>query len=314
MHHQHEFPLVEHAKLSNKMSVNELVLQLKAAGVMGAGRIGRATDIAETMFRNKDCTIFLGIAGAMIPGGMKNVIIDLLKTGVSVFVTTGAMLTHDLIESLGHRHMKGTPHVDDALLHKKNIVRMYDSYMSSTAYKDLEDFFAKHFDELATKSTVSEMLWALGLKVPTQDSILRFCAEQKIPIFCPALADSGLGLMIWGQLARGKKMLIPAFDDLKDMMQLAWNAKQCGVWYVCGGVPKNFIQQAMQFSPKGASYGIQITTDRPEPGGSSGAELREGISWGKMEYSADFVDVPVDATVALPLIVAALKERLNKKD
>ncbi len=311
MSSKHLYPPVEHVHLTNKMSVNDLVQQFKAAGVMCSGRVARAVDIGETMFNHRECTIFLGVAGAMIPGGMKHVIADLLTMGASVFVTTGAMLTHDLVEALGHKHMKGSPYIDDKLLHKNNIVRMYDSYMSSAVYEDLEDFFALHFDELATKSTVKEMLWCLGSKVLAEDSLLRICADRKIPLFCPALADSGLGLMIWGQLAKGKKMPIPAFDDLKEILQIAWNAKQCGVWYVGGGVPKNFIQQTMQFAPKGASFGIQITTDRPESGGSSGAELREGISWGKMDYSAHYVDVPLDATVALPLIVAALKERLG---
>jgi len=39
--------------------------------------------------------------------------------------------------------------------------------------------------------------------------------------------------------------------------------------------------------------------------------LREGISWGKMNSNAEFVDVICDATIALPLIVAGLKSRLG---
>lgn len=303
-------PPVKHTTLSERMTVNELILQFKATGVMTAGKLARAVEIAQKMTNDTECSLFLGVAGAMIPAGMKHVLLDMLRFNVTAFVTTGAMLTHDLVEALGHKHLQGSPYVDDSVLHKQQLVRMYDSFMSSRVYEDLEDFFALHFDELATTQTIKEMLWVLGSKTSAKDSLLHVCAEKKIPIFCPALADSGLGLMIWGQLAKGKKMPIPAFDDLKDILQLAWNAKKCGVWYVGGGVPKNFIQQAMQFAPKGASYGIQITTDRPEWGGSSGADLREGISWGKMEYHADYVDVPLDATVALPLIVAALKERL----
>ena len=310
--YKHQYPPVDHITLSNRMTVNELILQFKSSGVMGAGKIARAVDVAEKMLNDKDCTIFIGIAGAMIPGGIKHVIIDLLNLEhQKVFVTTGAMLTHDIIEALGHRHMKGTPYIDDAELNKKKIVRMYDSFMSSTVYEQLEDFFALHFEELAKQPTIKDLLWTLGSKIESKNSILRICYEKKIPLFCPALADSGIGLMIWGHLVRGKKMPIPAFDDLKEILQIAWDAKNCGVWYIGGGVPKNFIQQSMQFAPKGASYGIQITTDRPEWGGSSGAELREGISWGKLQHDANYVDVPLDATVALPLIVAALKERLN---
>jgi len=118
--------------------------------------------------------------------------------------------------------------------------------------------------------------------------------------------------MIWGNLAKGKKCGVNAFEDLKEMLDIAWTAKKTGVFYIGGGVPKNYIQQAMQFSPNAAEYGIQITMDRPEPGGSSGAELKEGISWGKMNKDAMFVNVICDATIAVPLIYAALKDRLGK--
>ena len=71
---------------------------------------------------------------------------------------------------------------------------------------------------------------------------------------------------------------------------------------------KNYIQQALQVAPNKASFGIQITMDRAEPGGSSGAPLKEGISWGKMNADAKFVDVFCDATIALPLIFGAVKK------
>ena len=93
---------------------------------------------------------------------------------------------------------------------------------------------------------------------------------------------------------------------MKEIIDIAWTCKKSGVIYIGGGTPKNFIQQSLQFS-KGASYGIQITTDRPESGGSSGAPLKEGISWGKMKSNAEFVDVFCDATIVLPLIYASVK-------
>ena len=134
--------------------------------------------------------------------------------------------------------------------------------------------------------------------------------ENKIPIFCPALADSGIGLMIYGKKMSGKEIKIDAFEDMKDIMEIAWNCKKAGVFYLGGGVPKNFIQQAMQLAPKNADFGVQVTIDRAEFGGSSGASLKEGISWGKMSPKGKFVDVYLDSTVALPLIYASLKERV----
>ena len=127
--------------------------------------------------------------------------------------------------------------------------------------------------------------------------------KNKIPIYCPALADSGIGLMIWGRLVSGKKISIDAFDDVNKIIDTAWTSEKKGVIYIGGGTPKNFIQQALQFS-SGANYGIQITTDTAEGGGSSGAPLEEGKSWGKLKTDALYVDVKCDATIALPLIFA----------
>ena len=116
--------------------------------------------------------------------------------------------------------------------------------------------------------------------------------------------------MVWGRTIAGKKIQIDVFDDMKEIIDIAWNSKKSGVIYIGGGLPKNFIQQSLQFS-EGATYGIQITTDSPEPGGSSGAPLEEGISWGKMKQEAkkekDYIDVFCDATIALPLLWAGVK-------
>lgn len=302
---------VKQIDVKKGMSVKELVDEMSESGVMGAGRIAKAANILKEMIKDKDCKVFLGLAGAMVPGGMKNIIIDLLKNHhIDVFVVTGANLTHDLVEALGFNHFQGSHTISDKELHKKGIDRIYDSFMPNEVYEKLEDFFEKHFDELKDIEKINDFIWKIGSLVEDKNSILRICYEEKIPVFCPALSDSGIGLMMWGQIAKGKKVATKAFDDLKDMVSLAWDAKKTGVVYLGGGVPKNYIQQAMQFS-KGASYGVQITMDRPEPGGSSGAELREGISWGKMESEGKFVDVICDITIALPLIYSALKDNLS---
>ncbi|MBI4447461.1 deoxyhypusine synthase [Candidatus Woesearchaeota archaeon] len=303
---------VEQIKIKPNMKVSELVKQMELSGVMGAGRIAKAAIILKEMKKDKDCTKFFGFAGAMVPGGMKDIVIDMLESGyIDVFVTTGANLTHDLIEALGYHHLQGESNVDDEELRKKGIDRIYDSFMPNQVYEGLEDFFTKNFKTLSEKRmNIKEFLWKIGSLMPKkQPSILRACFEKKIPVFCPAISDSGIGLMIWGRLAEGKKIEVDAFEDLKEILDIAWTAKKAGVIYIGGGTPKNFIQQAMQFSPiGGAAYGIQITTDRPEPGGSSGAPLKEGISWGKMNAQGKFVDVICDATIALPIIYAAVKE------
>ncbi|MDP2628384.1 MAG: deoxyhypusine synthase [Nanoarchaeota archaeon] len=290
-------------KIKKDMKVSELVEGMRDMG-FGAGNIYRASEIMKKMFDDKECLVFFGVAGAMVPSGMKQVILDLLdKTGV--FVTTGANLTHDLIEALGNKHYQIEGEINDSELREKGFDRMYNVLMENSVYEKLEDFFRANADEIKKCKDIKEFLWKLGELSPGE-GILKKCYEKKIPIFCPSIADSGIGLMMWGLKTSDKEISIDAFEDMKEIIDLSWTAKKTGVIYVGGGVPKNFIQQSLQFS-KGADYGIQITTDRQEPGGSSGAPLKEGISWGKMKKDADFVDVFCDATIALPLIYAGIK-------
>lgn len=342
---------VKGLKIEKSMKVSELVEGMKGMG-FGAGRIAEASEIYLEMTKDKSCKVFFGLAGAMVPAGMKHVVLDILDD-VDVFVTTGANLTHDLIEALGFNHFK-LEKWNDEELREKGLDRMYNVAMPNDAYEKLEDFFEKNWKEFQKCKTIKEFLWKIGEVLSNEkssrdfvtrqpqlvtslhhhranpnvkslaptthpsdkeltepkfnESILVKCFEKKIPIFCPALADSGIGLMIWGRKMKGSKyeISIDAFEDMKEIIDIAWQSKKNGVIYVGGGVPKNFIQQSLQFS-KGADYGIQITTDNAVYGGSSGAPLVEGKSWGKLKNNAKFVDVFCDATIALPLILASVK-------
>ncbi len=304
---------VHHIKTEKAMTCGKLVEQMGKAGVMGAGKIAKAAEVIEDMIKDEKCTVFLGLAGAMVPGGQKQIIIDMLKDGwIDVLVTTGANLTHDLIEALGYHHYQGTHMISDEELNRKKIDRIYDVFMPDEVYEGLEKFCKKVFAKMPKEEMdIKEFLWLLGKEVPKEDSILRICAEKKIPIFCPALSDSGIGLQVWGYMQE-HQIKVSAFADLKQIIDITWTSEKNGVIYIGGGVPKNYVQQALQFAPTSASYAVQITTDRPEPGGSSGAELREGISWGKLDRKAKYVNVTCDATIALPLISAAVKERHEK--
>jgi deoxyhypusine synthase len=86
------------------MTVDELVREYGHAG-FGADDLHRTIDVAAEMFGADDVTVFMGLAGAMVPGDMRRVISDLTRDGyVDAFATTGATLTHDAIEAIGGRH------------------------------------------------------------------------------------------------------------------------------------------------------------------------------------------------------------------
>jgi len=294
------------------MTVNELINEFNASNAFQAGQLAKAVSISEAMVKDKDCGVFFGLAGAMVPGGMQRVVADMIyDEWINVFVSTGANLTHDLIEALGFRHFKLSKPLTDIQLRKKGLDRIYDSLMQNKAYQAMEKFLDKAVNEIDSREvSIKELLWFVGSKIKSKNSLLNACAVKKIPVYCPAFDNSGLGIQL-SYLLKEKKINVPAFKDLHELLNLSFDYKVKGVFFVGGGEPKNYIQQAMQFSPEPAKYGVQITTDRPEFGGSSGAPLEEGVSWGKMSEKGRFVDLYCDATIALPLISAALKERLK---
>jgi deoxyhypusine synthase len=302
------FP-VKHVRIKPGIGFGKLIRELSSSA-FGAKRLAKACEILERMIIDRRCKRFLGVAGAMVPAGMRSIIGDILKLGYfDVLVTTGANLTHDLVEAWGGKHYLGDERVDDIKLKQMGIDRIYDIYMPDEVYESLEDNLKKILESLpAGKIGIKELLWEIGKKVRDKNSILRICFKERIPIFCPALEDSGIGEQIAIHLPPQVKVL--AFRDIKEIIDICFQAPKVGCLLVGGGVPKNYILQAFQFS-KGASYAVQITTDRPEFGGLSGAELREALSWGKLAKKASFVDLICDATIALPLILAYLRERLG---
>ncbi|GIU68368.1 MAG: deoxyhypusine synthase [Candidatus Pacearchaeota archaeon] len=300
---------VRHIKITKEMKVKKLVKNMKNAG-FGARKIGLASEIFKKIFYEEKCDIFLGIAGAMVPAGMKEIIIDMIKTKkIKAIVITGANLTHDLAEALGENHY----HCDvwnDIIFQKKGYDRIYNVFMKNLVYKKIEKFLEKNWSFLKNSKNNIEFYWLIGKILKNQNSIFSICYSTKTPIFCPTLLDSGLGLMLWSRIKSSKYTNIDFFNELSDFINIVWTKNKKAVIYIGGGTPKNFIQQALQFSG-GADYGVQITTEREEFGGSSGAPLEEGISWGKLKTNSkkdlDFVDVICDATIALPIIWSYVK-------
>ena len=301
---------VEQINVDENVDITTFIQSLGNTG-FNAKRLAVGCDIYREMIRDKDCVKFFGLAGALVPAGMQRVIHDFIEEGfIDILVTTGASLTHDIAETLGFHHLQGELHgkyVSDSELHNQALNRIYDVYLPNKVYEGIEDFVSQ-LKIPNNDMAVSSFLKYLGDNLPPDNnSILKICAEKNIPIFCPAFTDSGLALQLG---FHHQKLNLNHFKDMLNMVNLAWDAKQAGVCIVGGGVPKNFILQSLQFCPNSAQYAIQITKDRPEQGGLSGATLHEAISWGKVHQSAKFSTVISDATIALPVMLWFLKKSL----
>ena len=317
---------VKGVEIGAHTSVEELVAGLRGCA-FGAGRLAKAVDIYEEML-NEETTKFVGVAGALVPAGMRSILAEMIRERyVDVVVTTGANLVHDIIEALGERHyMSGgveaanaVRSVNDSWLREQGIDRIYDVMVHDEAFAHLEDFLRGVFEQLDRKRySIRELLTVIGENLSDRNSILRCAVDSGVPVFCPAIADSMIGLHAWIYKQTGS-LAVDAFDDMKELIDLFCEAKRTGAIILGGGVPKNFIFQSALIAPRaegreGLDYAIQLTTKTPEDGSLSGATLEEAKSWGKIDGKAKAVTLYCDATIALPIIVAAVRERIERKN
>jgi deoxyhypusine synthase len=291
------------------MSVDELVSTMAHCG-FGARRLSRAVDIYEEMLSG-EYTKFFALAGAMVPAGMRNLVSGLIQGGhIDVLVTTGANLVHDVIESFGF-HSIGDCNADDSALRSSGQSRIYDVYLSDENFIRFEEVMQSILPDTSVPVSGCQFMKLIGSKIQDEKSILRSAYQKGVPVFCPAMADSMIGLQAW-LASQTRKVQIDAISDIKEIVDICYEAEKAGIMILGGGVPKNFALQSMLVTPKSFDLAVQLTTDRPEPGGLSGATLSEAVSWGKISAEAKYVTVYGDATINFPLIVAATLTRLEK--
>jgi deoxyhypusine synthase len=295
------------------LSVEELVEQMRRCGVLGAGKIGKAAELTAKMFGDPDYTVFLTLAGALVPGGLRSVIADLIRDEhVNVLVTTGANMVHDMVEALGYGHYIGTFQAEDVRLRAEKIGRIGDIYVQQQAFEALEKWLGRVLTEISENErqriAPSTILNEIGKRIRDKDSILASAARRNVPVICPGLVDSIAGFQLW-VLSQDKKLVMDSLLDVKKLVDIVYEAKKAGIIILGGGWPKHFTLFANTFR-EGVDSAVQITMDRPEPGGLSGASLEEAISWSKVRPKGEAVTVVCDATIAFPLIVTAALDRL----
>lgn len=307
---------VEPFVVEDGLGADELLARMERISFQGRS-VATARRIWERMLAD-DCTIFLGVAGALSAGGLRLIIAHLVTHRfVDCVVSTGANLYHDLHETRGRRHYVGSPREDDAALQKERIDRVYDTYASEQEFCDNDEWIADFVGKLERRPYTSrEFLFRLGEHLWEEtgvDGILTAAYRAGVPIFCPAIADSSIGMGISQARHRDQSAgQIDVIGDIIESANLVIRRPRTASVVLGGGTPKNFINQASvqaEFYDDrvgGHRYAVQVVTDVPHFGGASGSSLEEARSWGKLATDAEQVTVHADATIVLPLLASAL--------
>jgi deoxyhypusine synthase len=277
-----------------------------------------AAQIWAEMIKQK-VTIFLGLAGALIPAGMRQVLVYAIQNRmIDCLVSTGANLFHDIHETLGRNHWQGSCGLDDVGLKKAGIDRIYDVFASEKEFTQADEYILNWARSLKRRRplTTREFFSLLGqqlLRDGRRDGILTSAFGSGVPVYCPAIADSSVGIAL-AKDTRGPAFLFDIVGDVRETAYIVAQSKGTGVIFLGGGTPKNFIQQTevtanfLGLKVSGHRYAIQVTTDAPHWGGLSGCTFEEAQSWGKISAKAEKVTVYCDSTIALPLVVTAVAQ------
>jgi len=303
-----------------------------------ARQIGDAADVLEAMARDKDCFVVMTLAGALTVGKMGLVFCDLIESGiVKAIVSTGALMAHGLVEATGRSHFRYDPSkMTDNELFLAGYNRVYDSLEPETNLDHVEQVVDTILDAWDPNELVCS--WKLHkrigeyLKKNTKGrGILKSAFEHNVPVFVPAFSDSELGLdFALNQYARKKEkrpqLRFDPFEDFETFASTMMATKKMGIFTIGGGVPRNWSQQFGVYAElmarrgyeklplKRYNYGLRICPEPVHWGGLSGSTYTEAVSWGKFvprEEGGQFAEVLEDATVALPLVVGAVLQRIG---
>ncbi len=332
---------VEAIEVGASKTISRLLEDMARTGFQGKS-LAQTAEVFEAMIRDENLTIFLGYAGSLSTTGQWKIINWLLENRyVDVLVPTGANISEDIIDAMGFDYLQGTHLADNEVLFREGYNRYYDVYGKESDYLEMTELLAEFIFTLDQdyKYSSREFLEECGKWLGKKgiNSIVKVAADNDIPVYCPAIADSPYGDAALIAESKGFHLTIDAIKDYVEFMSMGEVVTDTGVIYIGGGVPKDFIQlfavtgdllyedrlvpnreQGLNRKGTGAAetyyphkYAIQITSDAPQWGGLSGCTFEEAASWGKEDLRGKLIQCYCDATIALPMVTHALAQRVD---
>ena len=288
----------------------------------------KAAEIYNDMIKDKNCSIFLTIAGSTSAAGCMNLYSDLIKYNmVDAIVATGAsIIDMDFFEALGFKHYQGNQFQDDKVLRENYIDRIYDTYIDEEELQICDKTICDIANSLPPKTYTSrEFIKEIGKYLKKngkkKNSLIEAAYDNNVPIFCPAFTDSsaGFGLVMHQEQNPSKHITIDSVREFRELTEIKLKSKTSGLLMIGGGVPKNFIQDTVvcaELLGKKVDmhkYAVQITVADTRDGACSSSTLKEASSWGKVDTSKEQM-VFAEATSVLPLIASDAYHRQHWKN
>ena len=298
---------VKDFQINNNIDVKSLIKQMEESGGFTSKKLAVGIEILHEMMHDKECLKFLSFPADIVATGTRGIIRDFIKNKMfDVVITTSGTLDHDIARSY-RKYYHGAFEMNDVELHQKGINRLGNILVPNESYglivEDKMQEFLKNIASKTNEISTHELVWELG-KNMKQDSIAYWAEKNKIPVIIPGITDGAVGYQMW-QFSQKNDFKVDLMKDESLLSNLVWDAKKSGALVVGGGISKHHTIWWNQFK-NGLDYAVYLSTAQEYDGSLSGAKPHEAVSWGKINEKAKFVSIEMDATVALPIIFAAL--------
>ena len=304
---------VKDFEISKGASADIIIRQMLESGGFTAKNLALSVEILEAMLKEREILNFLSFPACIIATGTRGIVRGMVKRNwFHVLVTTCGTLDHDLARCY-RDYFHGNFYMDDKELHRKGVSRIGNVLVPNASYGEiieekmtefLKSIYAEGKRELATY----ELCWEIGKRL-NENSILYWCWKNGIPVIVPGITDGAVGYQLWMFSQDHNDLKINVLKDEQLLNDMIWQVKKSGALIIGGGISKHHVLWWNLFK-KGLDYAVYITTAVEYDGSLSGARPREAISWGKIREKAKTVTIEADATIALPIMYAALLERL----
>jgi len=318
--------------LSKGMTVADFVNAIGKTS-FEARNVYRGARLYQRMIDEGD-TIWLGIAGAGIAGGMGGMVISLMQAGfIDVVCSTGAQVYHDLHFAFGLPVKAIHPSADDNALRQHGDTRIYDIGIREKETLEAQDeiirtFIKEKHGDLSQRPLASwEFNYHLGLWAATNSkypdrSYVVAAAQLGVPIFWDSLSNHSIAMNLVRTDQEGYPINLSAQKDILDSAAITYSSPKTGFIELGGGGPKNFIQQTgptisqiLHIDFEGADRGLQISTAVEREGSLSSCTFGEAVTWGKYR-SADedkLVQIWGEYSIIFPLLAAYVLQECREK-
>jgi len=305
---------VEDISINEDTPIEKIFEQMSKSGGFESRNLAESLDILTTMIKDDNCQKFLSFVAAIMSTGLRGIVKDMLKNKwFNVVITTCGALDHDIARHFSN-YNEGSFTLDDVMLAKENIHRLGNVLVPMDSYGPLIEekmqlFLEEEYNKGTREMSTEDICKMIGSHLG-EDSFLYWASKNDIKVIVPGIVDGAVGSQIWMFTQKHADFKLNITKDADTLSGIVFKAKKSGALMLGGGISKHHTLWWNQYRD-GLDFAVYITTAQEFDGSSSGALVREAISWGKVTQNAKQTTIHAEITTALPFLYSALLSKLK---